>query len=68
MRRDERAGVKIDFGGVVDALPALVWTTLADGRSDFVNRGWRDYTGLDLDDALDLGWQRAIHQIGRAHV
>jgi PAS domain S-box-containing protein len=61
MRRDERAGVKIDFGGVVDALPALVWTTLADGRSDFVNRGWRDYTGLDLDDAIDLGWQRAIH-------
>lgn len=53
--------MKIDFGGVVDALPGLVWTTQADGRSDFVNRGWREYTGLGLDEAIDHGWQTAIH-------
>ena len=61
MRGDERAGMKIDFGGVVDALPGLVWTTQADGRSDFVNRGWREYTGLGLDEAIGHGWQAAIH-------
>jgi PAS domain-containing protein len=61
MRSDEPAGMKIDFSAVVDALPGLVWTTQADGRSDFVNRGRRDYTGLDLDKAIDHGWQRAIH-------
>ncbi len=55
-----KAGL-IDFGGMVDALPGLVWTTQADGRSDFVNRGWREYTGLGLDDAIDHGWQAAIH-------
>lgn len=53
--------MEIDFGGVLDALSGLVWTTQADGRSDFVNRGWREYTGLGLDDAIDHGWQRAIH-------
>jgi PAS domain S-box-containing protein len=53
--------MKVDFSGVVDALPGLVWTTEADGRCDFVNRGWREYTGLDLDNAIDDGWQTAIH-------
>ena len=61
MRVDERAGMNIDFGGVVDALPGLVWITQADGRSDFVNRGWREYTGVGLNEALGHGWQAAIH-------
>jgi PAS domain S-box-containing protein len=53
--------MKIDFGDIVEALPGLVWTTQADGRSDFVNRGWREYTGLGLDEATGYGWQTAIH-------
>ena len=53
--------MKIDFGVVVDAVPGLVWTTQSDGRSDFVNRAWREYTGLGLDEAIDHGWQTAIH-------
>jgi len=61
MSRARRAGKKIDFGGVVDALPGLVWTTHADGRGDFVNRKWCEYTGLTLEDAMDHGWQTAIH-------
>lgn len=51
----------IDFDGVVEALPGLVWTTRADGRCDFVNRGWREYTGFGLNEAIDHGWQTAIH-------
>lgn len=57
----QKRAPKIDFGSVVDALSGLVWTTRADGRCDFVNRGWREYTGLGLDDAIDHGWQTAIH-------
>jgi PAS domain S-box-containing protein len=53
--------MKIDFGGVVDALPGLVLTTHADGRGDFVNRGWSEYTGLGLDESIGCGWQAAIH-------
>jgi PAS domain S-box-containing protein len=45
----------------VNALPALIWTTQGDGRSDFVNRHWCEYTGLGPEAALDHGWQRAIH-------
>jgi PAS domain S-box-containing protein len=48
-------------GGIVDALPGLLWTTRGDGASDFVNRRWREYTGLGPDQALDYGWRQAIH-------
>ena len=51
----------MDFGDVLDALAGLVWTTQADGRCDFVNRAWRDYTGLDLNESVDSGWHKAIH-------
>ena len=61
MVSDENAAIKLDLGSVVNALPALVWTTQGDGRSDFVNRSWCQYTGLGPDAALDQGWQAAIH-------
>jgi len=53
--------MEVDLGRVVNALPALVWTTQDDGRSDFVNRYWCEYTGLSPDVALDHGWQTALH-------
>src|SRR5580658_1928673 len=61
MGSDEMAPAEVDLGGVVNALPALVWTTESDGRSDFANRYWREYTGQGPADALDHGWQTAIH-------
>ena len=46
---------------VVDALPALVriWSNLADGRTDFSNQGWQDYTGTS--GGRGRGWQAAVH-------
>lgn len=38
------------LGPVLDALPAMVWTALPDGRFDFANRRWSDYTGLSEGD------------------
>ena len=50
-----------DLSAVVNALPELVWTALPDGRVDFVNQYWREFTGLSVDDAYGSGWQLAIH-------
>jgi PAS domain S-box-containing protein len=61
MGSDKNVAPEVDLGGIVNALPALVWTTRSDGRSDFVNRYWCDYTGLSPEVALELGWQTAIH-------
>ena len=30
---------------VVDRIPALVWSNLADGPNDFSNQRWQDCTG-----------------------
>jgi PAS domain S-box-containing protein len=61
MGKDENVAAEVDLGRVVNTLPALVWTTQDDGRADFVNRHWCEYTGLGLDAARDHGWQSAIH-------
>jgi PAS domain S-box-containing protein len=50
-----------DLGRVVDVLPGLVWSALPDGRVEFLNRRWREYTGLDLGQPSDAHWQAAIH-------
>lgn len=50
-----------DLGRMIDALPSLVWTTKADGTGDFVNRYWRDYAGLTLDEARAAGWMSIVH-------
>src|SRR5580692_7201714 len=57
----ESIGMENDLTLVVDALPGLVWTTLADGRIDFFNQRWYQYTGLGVDEAFGAGWQAAIH-------
>jgi PAS domain S-box-containing protein len=49
------------FSPLADALPALVWISLLDGRAEYVNRRWCEYTGLSLEQAIGFGWQSAIH-------
>ena len=46
---------------VVDTIPALVWSNLADGPNDFSNQGWQDYTGISSEGARGWGWQTAVH-------
>src|SRR5207244_773821 len=36
---------------VVDTIPALVWSNLADGPNDFSNQRWQDYTGISSEGA-----------------
>ena len=45
---------------VVDALPGLVWTAFPDGRIDFMNQRWSEYTGIEIERSRGRGWQAAI--------
>jgi PAS domain S-box-containing protein len=54
--------MEIDQSRVLNALPAMVWTADPEGRVDFVNRRWSEYTGLDLDQVRSSGWQAAINR------
>ena len=46
---------------VVDTIPALVWSHLADGPDDFSNQQWQDYSDINSDGAQGWGWQAAVH-------
>ncbi|PMS33877.1 PAS domain S-box-containing protein [Trinickia symbiotica] len=53
--------MKNELSRTVDALPGLVWTAFPDGRIEFVNRRWCEYTGLSVEQASGEGWQSAFH-------
>jgi PAS domain S-box-containing protein len=46
---------------LAESIPTIVWTALADGRVDYMNRRWLDYTGLSLEQSLGHGWASALH-------
>src|SRR5580693_2922093 len=51
----------LDVRLVIDAIPALAWSSLPDGAVEFVNRKWRDYTGLSPEESYGWGWKAAVH-------
>jgi PAS domain S-box-containing protein len=57
----EEPGDGQDIRLVVDTIPTLAWSAGPDGSADFFNQRWLDYTGLAAKQALDSGWQVAIH-------
>jgi PAS domain S-box-containing protein len=46
---------------LLDAIPQLVWTNDADGNTNYFNRRWYDYTGLNSRRSAALIWQALIH-------
>lgn len=50
------------FRLMADHSPVMVWVTDPGGECAFVNRSWRDFTGLTLEDALHGGWLKTVHQ------
>jgi PAS domain S-box-containing protein len=46
---------------IVDTIPTIVWRKLPDGSADFLNRQFREYTGLSLEHGLGWGWMNAFH-------
>jgi PAS domain S-box-containing protein len=46
---------------LIETIPALAWTTLANGSSDFVNRRWLEYTGISLEQMQGAGTPLPFH-------
>jgi PAS domain S-box-containing protein len=51
----------LDLRTVIDTIPALLVSARPDGYVEFVNQGWRKYSGRALDELTGLGWQAVIH-------
>ena len=56
-----RVIMQYELNHLVEALPGLGWTALADGGAEFFNQRWLDYTGLSAEQAQGVGWLEIIH-------
>ena len=46
---------------LAEAIPQIVWTADAQGRIDYQNARWLEYTGLTIEEASALGWPNTVH-------
>jgi PAS domain S-box-containing protein len=52
------------FRELADAMPLMVWTADRNGRLDFANRAFTEYTGIPSDETLGDRWTDAVHPSG----
>ncbi|MET4074644.1 PAS domain-containing protein [Hymenobacter sp. UYCo722] len=49
------------FKQLLETLPQLAWTAHPDGRVNYCNQRWYDYTGLHFEDLKDWAWESVVH-------
>jgi diguanylate cyclase (GGDEF)-like protein/PAS domain S-box-containing protein len=54
------------FRTLAEAIPQIIWTAKPNGDTDYLNKRWYDYTGLDLEQSNGRGWESALHGDDRA--
>jgi PAS domain S-box-containing protein len=58
---DEVRSKEAHFRSLIEAIPQLVWTTTPEGRGDYFNRRWIEYTGLSGEPGDRSGFSRVVH-------
>src|SRR5579863_1612841 len=56
LQRSER-----ELQEVIETIPVMAWSAVADGAAEFFNRRWLDYAGFSADQAQGWGWTSAVH-------
>ncbi|QOY95909.1 response regulator [Massilia sp. UMI-21] len=49
------------FRALVDASPAMLWTTDADEQCTYLSQRWYDFTGRRIEQDLGRGWLENVH-------
>jgi PAS domain S-box-containing protein len=49
------------FNIVSESIPDIVWSTDAEGRHDYFNRRWHEFTGIDPNDIEPETWTALVH-------
>jgi PAS domain S-box-containing protein len=49
------------YSAIVEAMPEILFTALPDGKCDFFNQKFYDYTGLSAEEAIGFGWFNILH-------
>src|SRR5262245_30507358 len=59
MLKDQTSAAEVQTA--LDTIPVLICTARPDGAAESVNKCWREYTGLALDEAKNHGWISTVH-------
>lgn len=54
------------FRLVLEGIPQIAWTSSPDGRINYTNQFWHEYTGFSHAETMDDGWQAALHPDDKA--
>jgi len=54
------------FRQLANAMPQIVWSADADGRFDYYNERWYEYSGFPRDSLSEDGWEPIVHPSDRA--
>lgn len=46
---------------LAESIPQMVWTSNCEGKFDYCNLGWLEYTGLSMEETQGEGWVKALH-------
>ncbi|MEP6942604.1 MAG: PAS domain S-box protein [Betaproteobacteria bacterium] len=59
--RDQTERARDYYLSLFSSFPNLVWRSDAQGRCEYVNQAWLDYTGVPLEDSRGEGWLENVH-------
>jgi PAS domain S-box-containing protein len=57
----KRAEQALQLQATLDSIPVMAWRGRVDGRTEYINKRWLDYTGVSLDQTLGSQWLALIH-------
>lgn len=49
------------FQEITDSVPQLIWVTNADGKTEYYNKRWVEYTGVDIEMSHYASWKDILH-------
>lgn len=49
------------FRTLADTLPQMIWTTGPDGRHDYFNARWHEFSGLEIESGGGASWTEIFH-------
>ena len=49
------------FRTLANSVPQLIWTNSADGKANYFNHRWYEYSGLSYDQSYGKGWEAIVH-------
>ena len=65
-RLGEAAALRDQLQLIIDTIPAVVWSNLPDGSTEFLNQRFRDYSGLPDGPGRTSAWMDILHPDDRA--